>query len=174
MKMKPNKCIFIGIQGKNAEYSIQYTVYSDFSYLFIWRLIFIRDYVLNQNRANFLHDFKPCFSFGFHSLIARDSRNAKFNQLPDLFIISVLSRTQLIWKFMVSISNESAWNIPTISFQGSQDLKCVRMEISGCAQPCCLVLLYTVFSVLPIRRDQFNFEFSGQVDEKYRVGRSKW
>ena len=125
-------------------------IYSGFSYLFIWRHIFIRDDVINQNRANSLQDFKPWLSLGFHSLIARDSRNAKFNQLSDLLITSVFSRTQLIWNFMVSISNESVWNIPTISFQGSQDLKCVRMALSGCVQPCCLVLLYMVFSVLPM------------------------
>ena len=40
--------------------------------------------VIYQNNASSLHDFNPRFSSGFHSLIARDSRNDSFSQLSDL------------------------------------------------------------------------------------------
>ena len=88
--------------------------------------------VIYQNNASSLHDFNPRFSSGFHSLIARDSRNDSFSQLSDLLITSVFSRTQFIWKFILSISNPSVWNIPPMSFQASQWSKCFRMALSGC------------------------------------------
>ena len=53
--------------------------------------------VIYQNNASSLHDFNPRFSSGFHSLIARDSRNDSFSQLSDLLITSVFSRTQFIF-----------------------------------------------------------------------------
>ena len=116
-----------------------------------WFLSDVSSYLTsNQNRERSLHDFKPRLSSGFHSLIARDSRNESFSQLSDLFITSVFSRTQLIWKLIWSSSNPPVWKIPTISFQASQLLKCFRMALSVWVHPCCFVLLNKVFSVFPI------------------------
>ena len=104
----------------------------------------------HQNRARSLQDLMPEFSSGLYSLIQSDSRNASLSQLLDLRMISVLSRTALIWRFIVSMASPLIWRRPTISFQWGQLPRWLYTALFLSHQPCCLVRLNRVVSVLPI------------------------
>ena len=104
----------------------------------------------HQKRFRSLQDLIPEFSSGCSSLMLSDSRNARFSQLFDRRMISVLSRTVLIWSFIASISPPSIHSISTISFQWLQLSKCLFTALCLSVQPCCLVRLKSVDSVLPM------------------------